>query len=103
MLSEGMFASRAAEIAARRRALPDGSPPPRRAATVISLISLEKSFPLLAPIASFWRLILVQRLWPDIAFTFERCRGAMLPCARCASRGERKTGRCWINDSPEPL
>src|SRR5919204_1569506 len=67
MLSEGMFASFAASIAARRRALPLGSPPPMRAETVISLMSFVKSLPFAAPCASFLRLILVQRLWPDMA------------------------------------
>src|SRR5438093_5880852 len=67
MLSAGMFASRAARTAERRRALWSGSPPPVRAATVTSRISLVKSAPLLAPIASFLRLILVHRLWPDMA------------------------------------
>src|SRR5438309_9499801 len=67
MLSAGMFASRAARTADRRRALWSGSPPPERAATVTSRISLVKSAPLLAPIASFLRLIFVHRLWPDIA------------------------------------
>src|SRR5438552_14145128 len=66
MVSLGMFASRAARIADRRRALWSGSPLPFRAATVTSRISLVKSAPLLAPIASFLRLILVHLLWPDI-------------------------------------
>src|SRR5205823_6795719 len=66
MVSLGMFASRAARMADRSRALWSGSPPPFRAATVTSRISLVKSAPLVAPIASFLRLILVQRLWPDI-------------------------------------
>src|SRR6266481_2519791 len=67
MVSLGMFASRAARTAERSRALWSGSPPPLRAATVTSRISLVKSAPLLAPIASFLRLILVHRLWPDMA------------------------------------
>ena len=66
MLSDGMFASRAASTAARSRALPFVSPPPMRAATVISLMSLVKSFPLAEPCASFLRLILDHRLWPDM-------------------------------------
>src|SRR5437868_6153933 len=66
MLSEGMFASLAASIAARRRALPAGSPPPSRAATVSSLMILLKSLPLVAPIASFLCLIFDHRLWPDM-------------------------------------
>src|SRR5262245_56403364 len=66
MLSEGMLASLAATMAERRRALPAGSPPPRRAATVSSLMILLKSLPLVAPIASFLRLIFDRRLWPDM-------------------------------------
>src|SRR3954468_8653229 len=67
MLSAGMLASRAASTAERRGALWSGSPPPLRAATVTSRMSLVKSTPLVAPIASFLRLILVHRLWPDMA------------------------------------
>src|SRR5258708_1178312 len=66
MLSAGMFASRAASTADRSRALCSGSPPPLRAATVTSRMSLVKSAPLVAPIASFLRLILVHLLWPAI-------------------------------------
>src|SRR5438105_9643401 len=66
MLSAGMFASRAARTAERSRALCSGYPPPMRAATVTSRINLVKSAPLVAPIASFLRLIFVHLLWPDI-------------------------------------
>src|SRR5690606_1224970 len=45
-VSLDMEALRAASTAMRRRALLDGSPPPRRAATVISLTSLPNSLPL---------------------------------------------------------
>src|SRR4051812_44057824 len=74
MLSAGMLASRAASTAERRRALWSGSPPPLRAATVTSRMSLVKSTPLVAPIASFLRLILVHRLWPDMAALL--CKGS---------------------------
>ena len=47
----------AAWMTVRKRGLPSGSPPPNRAATVISLISLEKIFPLLASAAPFLCLI----------------------------------------------
>src|SRR5512141_349832 len=60
-----MLASFAASMAVRRRALPAGSPPPARAATVISRMSFVKREPLAAPWASFFRLILDPRLWPD--------------------------------------
>src|SRR5262249_37907880 len=66
MFSEGMFASLAASMAARRRGFPAGSPPPRRAATVSSLMILLKSLPLVASIASFLFLIFCHRLWSDM-------------------------------------
>src|SRR4051794_29881894 len=61
-----MFASRAAAIATLRRALPAGSPPPMRADTVSSLMTLVKSRPFAAPTTAFARLIFDQRLWPDM-------------------------------------
>src|SRR3954464_12957068 len=69
MVSLGMFASRAARSAVRSRALCSGSPPPLRAATVTSRMSLVKRTPLVAPIASFLRLIFVHLLWPDMLHT----------------------------------
>src|SRR5207249_3690013 len=45
MLSSGMFSALAASMAVRSRALPSGSPPPWRAAMVISRISLVKTAP----------------------------------------------------------
>src|SRR5690242_1495580 len=46
-----MFAVRALSIAARRRGLLAGSPPPARAATPISRISLVNTLPRLASVA----------------------------------------------------
>src|ERR1051326_585425 len=57
------FASR---IAFRRRALPSGSPPPLRAATVISLINFVNNLPRLASSAPFLCLILCHFECPDI-------------------------------------
>src|SRR3954468_9778494 len=55
-LSLGMFASAALSIARRRRGFSEGSAPPRRAATVISLIRRGNALPFLASIRSFlWR------------------------------------------------
>src|SRR5882762_8395828 len=88
MVSLGMFASRAARMAERSRALWSGSPPPLRAATVTSRISFVKSTPLLAPIASFLRLILVHRLWPDMAAPRLPFRAHL---AR-AARGRQRSG-----------
>src|SRR3954463_12791437 len=86
MVSLGMFASRAARTADRSRALCSGSPPPLRAATVTSRMSLVKSAPLVAPIASFFRLIFVQRLWPDMKTP--DCR----PLLACAPRARQRQG-----------
>src|SRR5438105_2897370 len=53
IVSLGMLPALASAMALRRRALASGSPPPVRAATVISLISLVKSLPRLASSAPF--------------------------------------------------
>src|SRR5262245_46845737 len=62
-----MLAARAASVAAFRRRLPLGSPPPFRAATVISRRILEKSFPRCTSVLPFFRLICDHRECPDMA------------------------------------
>ena len=57
MLSFGMLTVRAFWMASFRRLLDSGSTPPERAATVISRAILVKSWPRLASLAPFWRLI----------------------------------------------
>src|SRR4029077_5830202 len=52
--------------AARSRGFPVMSPPPNRADTVISLMTLVQTFDFLESDASFLCLILDHRLWPDI-------------------------------------
>src|SRR5688572_7898443 len=64
MLSPGRFCSRAFSSASRSRGLPAGSPPPRRAATVISRISRVKILPRFASARSLRCLTLAHRLWP---------------------------------------
>src|SRR5262250_304314 len=66
MFSCGMFASLADSIAAFRRMLALGSPPPLRAATVISRRILEKSLPRWTSVLPFFRLICDHRECPDI-------------------------------------
>src|SRR5262245_17259866 len=66
MLSAGMLAARAASVAAFRRTLPLGSPPPFRAATVISRRILENSFPRWTSVFPFFRLICDHRECPDM-------------------------------------
>src|SRR2546427_13122905 len=67
MLSAGMLASFAASIAALRLMLALGSPPPLRAATVISRRIFEKSLPRWTSVLPFLRLICDHRECPDIA------------------------------------
>src|SRR5262245_35021970 len=64
MLSPGRFCSRAFSSARRRRGLPAGSPPPSRAATVISRIRRVKILPRFASARSLRCLTLAHRLWP---------------------------------------
>jgi hypothetical protein len=66
MLVEGMLTALAAAIAERSRGFPSGSPPPWRAAFVISLIHLENSLPRAASVAPFLRLIVAHLEWPDM-------------------------------------
>src|SRR5687768_11880037 len=65
-LSFGMLLAFASATAARSRGLAAGSPPPRRAATVISLMMRVKTLPRLASAAPFLCLIVLHLLWPDI-------------------------------------
>src|SRR2546430_11760142 len=66
IVSLGMLPALASRMALRRRALASGSPPPERAATVISLMNLVKSLPRLASSAPFLCLILCHLECPDI-------------------------------------
>src|SRR3954471_147857 len=66
MLSFGMLAALASATAARSRGLPAGSPPPMRAATVISFRMRVKILPRLASAAPFLCLMVLHLLWPDM-------------------------------------
>src|SRR5688572_11755713 len=61
-----MFPALASRMAFRRRALPSRSPPPERAATVISLMNFVNNLPRLASRAPFLCLILCHFECPDI-------------------------------------
>src|SRR5438445_10513933 len=66
MVSLGMFASYALSIARRSRGFIAGSAPPRRAATVTSLISRVKILPFLASAAAFLCFTLAHLECPDM-------------------------------------
>src|SRR5678815_1100470 len=69
MLSAGRLTSFADSMAAFRRMLPLGSPPPFLAATVISRRILENSLPRWTSALPFLRLICDHRECPDIALS----------------------------------
>src|SRR5687768_16121908 len=69
MLSAGMLTSFADSMAAFRRMLPLGSPPPFLAATVISRRIFENSLPRWTSALPFLRLICDHRECPDIALS----------------------------------
>src|SRR5881296_1755594 len=69
ILSAGMFNSLASATALRRRGLPSASPPPIRAAMVISLMTFVNIRPRLASMAPFLCLILCHLEWPDIDYS----------------------------------
>src|SRR5215468_5754794 len=64
-----MLAALADSIAAFSLRLPFGSPPPCRAATVISRRIFEKSFPRWTSVLPFLRLICDHRECPDMSLT----------------------------------
>ncbi len=66
ILSFGMLAAFAARTTVRSRGFPSGSPPPTRAATVISLISFVKTRPRLASAAPFLCLMVCHFECPDM-------------------------------------
>src|SRR5262245_39661250 len=66
MLSDGMLFCRATVTAVRSRGLALTSPPPMRAATVISLMNFVNSLPRRASFWAFLCLIVLHLEWPDM-------------------------------------
>src|SRR3954468_18088067 len=64
MVSFGMLLAYALSMARRSRGFIDGSAPPRRAATVISLMRRVKILPRFASVAAFLCLMFAHLLWP---------------------------------------
>src|SRR5215831_1320116 len=92
MFSCGMFASLADSIAAFRRMLALGSPPPFFAATVISRRILEKSLPRWTSVLPFLRLIWDHRECPDIvlpSFVCQHCLESLHPLESERTPAER--------------
>src|SRR5712671_7414773 len=66
MFSFGIFSFLPARMAARRRGLEFGSPPPMRAAMVISRITRVKTRPRFASVAAFLCLMVAHFECPDM-------------------------------------
>src|SRR5580693_35145 len=75
-----MFSFLAARMAVRRRGLESGSPPPTRAAMVISRISLVKMRPRLASVAAFLCLIVAHLECPDMIIASWETSWGTNPC-----------------------
>src|ERR1700674_35328 len=73
MVSPGTLLERASTRALRSRGLALGSPPPMRAATVISRNTFVNSLPRRASVAALRGLVVLHLLWPDIALPLEVC------------------------------
>src|SRR5437667_3470176 len=69
ILSAGILTPLASWIALRNRGLPSASPPPIRAAMVISLMSFVNMRPRFASMAPFLCLMLCHLEWPDIDYS----------------------------------
>src|SRR5262245_62821500 len=95
MLSVGMLTALASEMALRRRGFPSGSPPPIRAAMVISLMSFVNARPRLESIAAFLCLILCHLEWPDIRspWIYTQISGLSLAKARRKRKGGLEGGQ----------
>src|SRR5215472_7902713 len=87
-----MLAALADSIAAFSLRLPFGSPPPFRAATVISRRIFEKSFPRWTSVLPFFRLICDHRECPDMAPSpsfVDRCLQPPDPLQASSTTSER--------------
>src|SRR5258705_13212396 len=93
MLSAGMLAVRAGSVAAFRRRLPLGSPPPFLAAAVIPRRILEKSFPRWTSVLPFFRLICDHRECPDIPVSYPLGDSRFSDLTRSSRRARRS--RAW--------
>src|ERR1700677_3054080 len=89
ILSAGMFSALAAATAPRNRGLASGSPPPWRAAMVISRIRRVNILPRLASRAPFLCLIVAHLEWPDMVTS--KAGFAADSRRRLAAKGEYST------------
>src|SRR5271169_259771 len=79
MFSAGMLAALASVTALRRRGFMSGSPPPLRAAIMISLIMRVNAFPRLASVAAFLCLMVAHLECPDMVKTSSSRTALQIP------------------------
>src|SRR5579859_6151748 len=91
MVSAGIDWPLASDTALRSLGLPPASPPPMRAATVISLMSLVKSFPRFASSAPFLCLMVAHFEWP--LMIWHLAWGEATPLTERRDGSESKNGR----------
>src|SRR3972149_5979889 len=92
-VSAGMLTDLASSMAALRRMFPLGSPPPTRAAVVISRISFENRLSRCWPVFAFLRLIWAHFEWPDIRSPTFRQEGESQQSPGRDASGLRPSGR----------
>src|SRR5262247_2184059 len=92
MLFDGMLTDLAAATAVRSRGLASGSPPPWRAAMVISLMYFENSLPRAWSVAAFLRLIVAHLEWPDMVSGGGALRGVRSGLLLGPGRGDHPLG-----------
>ncbi len=106
MFSFGMLTARAPSIARRSRGLPSGSPPPARAATVISRMILVQTDARRESVTAFFRLICFHLLWPAIAtdslLDWTCWNDGNISRATCCSNANVDPGRPF-GYSPRPM
>src|SRR5436190_22331231 len=97
MLSFGIEASLALEMASASEGLPSGSPPPSFAATVIARASFVKSLPRRESTIAFLCLIDAHLEWPDISERRED-RWSGSSGSDCRSAGKKGPGLARVRD-----
>src|SRR5262245_66237184 len=93
MLSLGMLCARAISITLRSRGLPVGSPPPMRAATLISFENLLKIVARLTSSAPLARLTLDHLLCPAMKWGWDELQNVLAGHTCDARGGETGTPR----------
>src|SRR5512144_918510 len=102
MLSAGMLEALALSTAVRSRGFASGSPPPMRAAIVISRMSFVKSLPRFASRAPFLCLIVCHLECPDMVLLLRGAPAGSLSPA-LGPPGQQKSPGPWGTGAPDRM